>query len=611
MQVTLPYAGWFWARVWLEDAAGNVDEASKSAPLTLRWDDQPPGKAVVTNDDRWLNAATPDVVSLGAAVDPNDPLPMSGIRGYSVTLDGALPDATVETEAEQDFYRFPATYPITGLPEGVTVVRVRTVSNVGLAANEAEMVMFRLDRSLPTAYLQDPPDPHIWQRTPVALVLTGEDQLGLSGMTPAPAGHEPEEGAHLVYALGGQDAQKVGGSEAHIAIADDGEHTITYRAVDAAGNASTEKSASFKIDRTPPMGAFDLPNVADPRHIVVEVSDATSGVAAGHVEYRREGEGGFRRLPARLKDGRLDARLDDLTLPPGRYEFRARVVDVAGNEAVIGQRIDGARMALTLPLRGTARLDVTALHRVTSCVKARKRPAATRKRKPARCKKRISVQSGAAIDLPHGKRSSATGRLTTGKGAVANADIIVEAQSRSGGRWASIGAARTDVRGAFRFAIPAGPSRTIRYRYPGSNMLRPAVAQVTTRVSAAARLSVDRRRVRNGQAVRFSGRLLGRPIPTAGKIVALQAKVGRRWRTFATPRANAGGSFKHRYRFTATTGLRRYAFRALVTREAAYPYERGISRTVHVTVRGPARLSSRAAGVWPLRLPGPRIPRWW
>ena len=107
-----------------------------------------------------------------------------------------------------------------------------------------------------------------------------------------------------------------------------------------------------------------------------------------------------------------------------------------------------------------------------------------------------------------------------------------------------------------------------------------------TTVKAAARLRVHRRRLRNGQAVVFKGALLGRPIPLAGKLVALQAKVGRRWRTFATPRAKRDGTFRHRYRFTSTTGVRRYAFRALVTREAAYPYERGTSKTVRVVVSG-------------------------
>ncbi len=34
----------------------------------------------------------------------------------------------------------------------------------------------------------------------------------------------------------------------------------------------------------------------------------------------------------------------------------------------------------------------------------------------------------------------------------------------------------------------------------------------------------------------FRGRLLGGPIPEAGKLLALQAKTSRGWRTFSTPR---------------------------------------------------------------------------
>jgi hypothetical protein len=189
--------------------------------------------------------------------------------------------------------------------------------------------------------------------------------------------------------------------------------------------------------------------------------------------------------------------------------------------------------------------------------------------------------------LGYGKRAPSSGRLVTAQGApIANAPIVVDGQTRSGGAFVKLGIARTDARGSFRFKVPAGPSRTVRYRYEGTNTVQPAAAQLTTKVNAAARLKVDRRRLRNGQSVRFTGRLLGKPVPKAGKLVALQAKVGRGWRTFATPRANRKGVFKHRYRFTATTGMRRYEFRAVVAREDAYPYEAGVTRTVKVIVRG-------------------------
>jgi hypothetical protein len=285
----------------------------------------------------------------------------------------------------------------------------------------------------------------------------------------------------------------------------------------------------------------------------------------------------------------LSARLDDETLPAGRYELRAVVTDVAGNEAVIDGWADGSAVAIGMPLRLEAKLTALgnqATKRCTRVVKKRRGKGRRRKR-AARRKCRRKTVSKRSLRLGHGKRAKSTGRLATGHGApIGNASIVVEGQARSGGGFLRLGTARTDPKGEFRFTIPAGPSRTVRYRYDGTNTVKPAAAEIVTKVRAAARLKVNRRRLRNGQSVRFTGRLLGKPIPSAGKLVALQARVGRGWRTFATPRANAKGVFKRRYRFTATTGLRRYAFRAVVAREAAYPYEAGVSRIVRVTVRG-------------------------
>jgi hypothetical protein len=92
--------------------------------------------------------------------------------------------------------------------------------------------------------------------------------------------------------------------------------------------------------------------------------------------------------------------------------------------------------------------------------------------------------------------------------------------------------------------------------------------------------------LRNGQAVRLRGRLLGGPIPPGGKLIDLQAFYRRSWRTFATLRSDRHGRWRFRYRFRATRGVVTYRFRARVHREAAYPYELGHSRVVRVTVRG-------------------------
>lgn len=353
-----------------------------------------------------------------------------------------------------------------------------------------------------------------------------------------------------------------------------------------------EKEVGFKIDGTAPVGAFRAVDPADPRALRVDVEDATSGVADGTIEYRREGEGGFRRLATVRAGGSLTARLDDQRLAAGRYEVRAVVTDVAGNEAVVDHRADGSKATLAAPLRLAANIAVAGLVKAKGCAKGTKKKrrggSGSRKRTARpKCRRKKTTKSVSSLGLRYGKRALSTGRLATAQGApIANAPIVVDGQARSGGPFVKLGVARTDGQGGFRFKVPAGPSRTVRYHYEGTNTVQPAAAELTTKVDAAARLKVDRRRLRNGQAVRFTGRLLGKPIPKAGKLVALQAKVGRGWRTFATPRANRKGVFKHRYRFTATTGTRRYEFRAVVAREDAYPYEAGLSRTVRVIVRG-------------------------
>lgn len=394
----------------------------------------------------------------------------------------------------------------------------------------------------------------------------------------------------MAYALDGGATALIRGDEASFAVVDDGHHALTFQGFDRAGNPSEKQTVSFKIDQTAPTGAFRGLDAADPQRLAVDVADATSGVESGRIEYRREGAEGFTRIATRVEGDRLSARVDDSALAAGRYEFRAVVRDVAGNEAVIGRRADGSAMELGLPVREVARLQVGAEPSGKACAKAKRRPAGKPKRgrKPrAKCRTAPLTAGDTSLRLDPGRRVTLAGRLTkAGDTPIADVDVAVEGQLRSGSALARIGTARTDGQGRLRFVLPAGASRTVSFRYLGSNTVQPVGAQVVTRVRAPVRLSVNRRRLVNGQSVRFRGRLPGKPIPAGGKLVALQARVGRQWRTFATPRANGRGVFAHRYRFTATTGVRRYVFRALVTHEAAYPYETGSSPKVRVTVRG-------------------------
>jgi hypothetical protein len=100
-------------------------------------------------------------------------------------------------------------------------------------------------------------------------------------------------------------------------------------------------------------------------------------------------------------------------------------------------------------------------------------------------------------------------------------------------------------------------------------------------------LKVSKEKVVNGEEIEFRGRVRGAMPEGPGKLVHLQVYTRGRWATFATPRALAGsGRWRHPYRFTATRGHVKYRFRALVPREAGFPYDTGGSRAVSVLVRG-------------------------
>ena len=93
--------------------------------------------------------------------------------------------------------------------------------------------------------------------------------------------------------------------------------------------------------------------------------------------------------------------------------------------------------------------------------------------------------------------------------------------------------------------------------------------------------------MQNGQEVVFQGRLLGGPLPPAGKLLTLQARTPQGWLTFANPRARAtDGRWRYRYRFTGTSVTSRYSFRVLVPEDSSYPYAAGKSKVVRVLVRG-------------------------
>ena len=140
----------------------------------------------------------------------------------------------------------------------------------------------------------------------------------------------------------------------------------------------------------------------------------------------------------------------------------------------------------------------------------------------------------------------------------------------------------TQANGRFDTRLDAGPSRTVDLVY------RFNTKKVSDRVELDSKvvptLAIPHKHLTNGQSARFLGQLPG---PNAeGRAVALQARVGRKWRTFKQVQTRDAGRFRGKYRFTQTVGRVRYIFRALVKSQSGYPYDPGASRKRKLVVRG-------------------------
>ena len=108
--------------------------------------------------------------------------------------------------------------------------------------------------------------------------------------------------------------------------------------------------------------------------------------------------------------------------------------------------------------------------------------------------------------------------------------------------------------GSFALDVTPGPSRIFDVVYRYNNQIVERKRLYLDSVVVPAFRVVGRRSLLNGQNVRFRGLIPG---PNAdGRGISLQARAGRKWRTFKQVRANSKGEFRGLYRFTQTQGRR-------------------------------------------------------
>jgi hypothetical protein len=285
---------------------------------------------------------------------------------------------------------------------------------------------------------------------------------------------------------------------------------------------------------------------------------------------------------------------DTASLPEGERTVRVLVEDAAGNQSVIygpttktivkdlaargfyfGGQWFNPSLSSPRQLNGVgasegARLSA-AFVTTTGSRKHRRRVETTAKevgfRAPARVRGRVVNAGGQPI-----------------------ADAVVQrAVQEARGEWRLEGQTKTAPDGTFTLlTVRQRPSRTMKFVYfPFSDSHAYSVSnELELRVRAGVQLRATPRRLRNGQKVRFLGRVFG-TLPPGGVTAALQVKNGHRYQTFRQLRVDPakGGVVRTAYRFRATTATTRYRFRLLIVRQAGLVFERGASPAVSVVVR--------------------------
>lgn len=590
--------GVYTAEIRLEDANAF---ASPAASAKLRYDDAAPPAALPRIGSEWIGrTALPQAIGIDRS---SMALPVSGIRGYAVSIDRDPEGDPCErpstcSDAETDLHGGPEhdSFFVVNPPEGVSYVHVVAVSGSGVRSPISHAAL-RVDTDDPHTLLRGAPSG--WTNRAVDLVASATD--GGSGMAP-----QDGDGAAFAAIRVDDDAPvAVPGPTARTTVFGEGVHDVAYYARDAAGNVNDGASANgqrnrppgralVRIDKAPPaVGFAAAQDPADPESILARVEDSLSGPSEtrGSIGVRRVGSGDlFDPLPTRSDGSRLLARWDSEAAPPGLYEFRAVAHDRAGNRASASTRLDGSPMVLHNPLKrqtllvsgfGARRLVWHRCRRDGGGRRCRRQTITAFARRPSR---RL---------VPYGRGTPFSGRLRTVAGRpIPGAPITVFERLRGGtGGSARVSTARTGRDGFFSIRISPGPSREIVAAFGGTRALgRSAARPLRFGVRSSVRLEVSSGAAKvGGRPVVFTGAVAAPrgTLPREGKSIVLQFRLpGLTWSDFRTLTTNRRGRFRYAYRFTDDDSRgARFQFRARAPAQSGWPYEPGSSRPVAVRGR--------------------------
>jgi hypothetical protein len=259
-----------------------------------------------------------------------------------------------------------------------------------------------------------------------------------------------------------------------------------------------------------------------------------------------------------------DVALDTTKLSDGAHHLVVSVLDAAGNSAPVLDR------------------EVTVSNPVALCGAGSAAGASSQATLVAAWR---GTRRG-RLTSAFGRAQTIVGQLTSAAGApLSGATIDVVATPAYRGAAAQAASVQSGPGGRFSVRVAGGvSSRTLclSYRPPGGV---PVTRSLVLNVRAGISLSVSPRTSSAGHEIFFRGRLLGGPIPPAGKQLVLEARSPRGpWLQFRLVRSGRHGRFTASYRFRFP-GPATYQFRAVSEPESDYPFAAGASDVVAVRER--------------------------
>ncbi|MGY1725621.1 OmpL47-type beta-barrel domain-containing protein [Geodermatophilus sp. SYSU D01062] len=281
-------AGWYNDDVrvtWVgNDALSGIDLATQPAASTITGEGRDLGAGPVTIADRAGNVSAPASVS-GIKIDRTAPV----VAGRATTQPNAAgwyrDEVTVDftcTDNLSGVASCPTSKPIKGDGAGQSVTSDPATDVAGNASAGRTVGGINIDGTAPTTSADNQcTRTNGWcTGSTAAVVLTATDQAALSGVK------------EIHYRINGGAEQVASGTTKTVSVPLDGSGagTVTYWAVDNAGNAESANAVALKWDNIAPAVTHTLsprPNADDWNNSDVTVTfsasddDAGSGVAAG------------------------------------------------------------------------------------------------------------------------------------------------------------------------------------------------------------------------------------------------------------------------------------------------------------------------------------------